>query len=81
MISSDLPYTPIAEKSFQCRELSKLHTQLRIADNEWRKSRHQQMPYDHTRALCNTYIKLSYMYQEQRWGRVRARMHPSHLMR
>ncbi len=80
-MSRDLAYSPIAAKSFDCRELSKLHHQLRIADNAWRKSRQERMPYEHTRALCNTYIKLSYVYQRQRWGRVRMKLHPAHLMR
>ena len=76
-----LLFTIVPEKSYGNEKLQRLHTEVRKTDNAFRQAKAEGEPWDQIRALCEVHIAASYKYQKARWGKIRCRLHPAHLMR
>ena len=78
-------FTCIAERDLAYfkgdKDLLALHQEMRRADEAWLGAKAFDLGYDTVRGLCEEYIASAYKFQKARWGRIRCRLSPSHLMR
>lgn len=76
-----LRWCKIPERTYPEPQLQQLHDAMRLADGVWRAAHAHGAPRGLVRDLCAHFCQASHAFQLARYGRVRAPVNPTGLMR